>query len=266
MAFSVLAMAQARQGPVGQCKLVYTSATQVTLKPWNGNGSIKINGNIYTLPAAGLVGSNSGLAPSTTYYLYAFQTGGVVGLEWSTTGHVTSTTPGNIGVEIKSGDETRSLVGMVATSGGTPGGQFQDAANVRGVRSWFNDTGIAGHAESGTNVSTTSTTGVELDATARLFVLLWAGEQYTQTVASACANSVAGSYTYLAGGVNGSITGIWVFAMAPPSGGGYYFGLANSFSQAVGADGLYTLSIYGLSGSNTSYFYYKTNSVVSVRK
>jgi hypothetical protein len=53
-------------------------------------------------------------------------------LEVSTTGHATSPTTG---VEIKSGDSTRTLVGMVYT---TAASVFADSLSQRFVASWFN--------------------------------------------------------------------------------------------------------------------------------
>jgi hypothetical protein len=62
-------------------------------------------------------------------------TGGVLTADFSTTGHGASATAGNVGVEIKLGDDTRSLIGIVCLGGD---GNFHDDASLRYVRSWFN--------------------------------------------------------------------------------------------------------------------------------
>ena len=124
----------------GQCKLVMTSSTVLTLIPFNGN-AIKINGVVYTLPAAGITWSGA-TTNATMYYVYASWTGSSVALSLSGVGHSRSSTAGNIGVEIKTGDDTFTLVGMVR-AGGTSG-QWLDSNTARLVRSWFNESGITG--------------------------------------------------------------------------------------------------------------------------
>jgi hypothetical protein len=134
---------------VPQCgRLVIGGASpNSTLKfaPYMGD-RIKINGNIYLIPAAGIVGlsttsvfvngvAGQNLVNNTFYYVYCFSNAGVLTADFSTTGHVTSATVNNVGTEIKSGDDTRSLIGVIQTAGST---QFYDQNSNRYVRSWFN--------------------------------------------------------------------------------------------------------------------------------
>jgi hypothetical protein len=134
---------------------VATSGTVLTLTPVDGQ-FIKIAGTIYSIPSAGVTLSNSGLSSSTRYYIYANISSGNVTLSASTTGYATDTTAGNVGVRIKSGDNTFTLVGMIYTSSGS---QFVDTASGRQVLSYFNrlDKYLYG---SGGNYSTTSTSQV----------------------------------------------------------------------------------------------------------
>lgn len=118
--------------PVGQCYLEYSSATACVLWPWLGNVLSFCDGNYYPVPSSGVTLSNSGLAASTFYYVYAYMNSGTMTLEASTTGHSTDTT---YGIEIKTGDSTRTLVGAVYTNGST---QFADSLSARNVVSWFN--------------------------------------------------------------------------------------------------------------------------------
>jgi hypothetical protein len=140
---------------VGQCRLVATSSTVLTLTPVNGQ-FIKIAGAIYSIPSAGVTLSNSGLSSSTRYYIYANISGGNVTLSASATAYATDTTAGNVGVRIKSGDNAFTLVGMIYTNSSS---QFVDTASGRQVLSYFNrlDKYLYG---SGGNYSTTSTSQV----------------------------------------------------------------------------------------------------------
>jgi hypothetical protein len=137
---------------VGQCRLVATSSTVLTLIPINGQ-FIKIAGVIYAIPSAGVTLSNSGLSASTLYYIYASISGGNVTLSASATAYATDTTAGNVGVRIRSGNNAFTLVGMIYTSSGS---QFVDTATNRQVLSYFNrlDRFLSGSAS---NYSTTST-------------------------------------------------------------------------------------------------------------
>jgi hypothetical protein len=140
---------------VGQCRLVATSSTVLTLIPINGQ-FIKIAGAIYAIPSAGVTLSNSGLSVSTLYYIYASISGGNVTLSASVTAYATDTTAGNVGVRIKSGDNAFTLVGMIYTSAAS---QFVDVATSRQVLSYFNrrDRHFLAAAS---NYSTTSTSMV----------------------------------------------------------------------------------------------------------
>lgn len=132
--------------------------SSVIFKPYNGD-LIRINGLNYRIPSAGITAAsnncffngtpNTVLNQSTTYYAYVYihATLGMT-LDFSATGHATSTQTGNIGVEIKSGDNTRTLVGMVWTGGTAPNSFYNDNQN-RLVRSWFNRRSVPMHGVGG---------------------------------------------------------------------------------------------------------------------
>lgn len=136
------AQAIANLGVPFQCgRLLYSSATALTFKPYKGD-LLKINGGVYRVPLAGVSGlANTGvyvngtagqsLAANTLYYVYAFNNSGTLTADFATAAHATSSTTGNVGTEIKSGDDTRSLIGMVYTNGSS---QFSDPLTA----SWFN--------------------------------------------------------------------------------------------------------------------------------
>ncbi|MBB4364256.1 hypothetical protein GGD65_005314 [Bradyrhizobium sp. CIR18] len=94
----------------GQCRLTLSGGNLV-LAPWNGN-LLTIAGAPQIVPEAGVSLAATGLMPGTTYLICAYMNSGTMTLEASTPAHATSTRAGNKGTEIKSGDGTRSLVGM----------------------------------------------------------------------------------------------------------------------------------------------------------
>ena len=128
-------------------RLQYVSATGLSYLPFNGN-QIVINGSIYTISSSGsgVVGltnisvfvegvAGQSLAANTNYYVYAFNNAGTITADFSTTGHSTSVAAGNAGTEIKTGNETRTLLGMIRT---IAAGQFADSGAQRFVISWLN--------------------------------------------------------------------------------------------------------------------------------
>ena len=115
----------------GQCRFAYVSTTQCALFPIDGNGLI-INGRQYRVPAAGITIANTAFSAQTLMYVYAYDNGsGAIALEASTTTHVRHTD----GVRIKSGDASRTLVGMAQTENNN---NFLWNATNRYVATWFN--------------------------------------------------------------------------------------------------------------------------------
>lgn len=186
----------------GQVQLARTNATTLTLSPYNGN-LIKINGKLYAGASAGVTLANTGLTASTLYYIYLYDNSGTLTLEASTTAYATDTATANIGVKIKNGDATRTLVGMIRTEGSTPG-QFVDSATQRFVRSWFNDPGISGLNFFTASRSTTSTSWAEVNSEIRVEFVSWAGEIVQATVAGSQDNNTSNEYTHTAVGFDGT--------------------------------------------------------------
>ncbi len=173
----------------GGATLTYTNATTLTLVPAAG-GRIPIytGGQIalIELPAAGVTLSNSGLSAGTNYFVYARYTGTQILLEASTTGHANAS-----GLEVKSDDISRSLVGLIWTNGS---GQFSDSASSRAVASWFNKRARAVNAVTGSDVSINSANPItysELFAT-DIIVISWG--QASIFSAAAIVNAVSGTF------------------------------------------------------------------------
>lgn len=182
----------------GQCRLLKSGA-DIKLVPYNGN-RLRINGLLEAVPDAGVTLAPTGLTPDTLYYIYAWMDAGVMTLEASATAHAISTLTGNKGTEIKSGDNTRSLVGMVRP---VTGPAFSDTATRRFARSWFNRVRLRGRNTFTADRTTTSTSFVELNSEIRCEFLVWADELVEAIFMGHCFNSGA-NFTRSSIGVDGT--------------------------------------------------------------
>jgi hypothetical protein len=187
--------------PCGQCKFQYTSTTVCTLVPFQGN-LLNINGMNYIIPSAGVTLASGTLTASTVYNVYAYMVGATMTLEASTTGHSTSATNG---MEIKTGDVTRSLVGKVSVSASKT---FTWTVQNRLVLSWFNQrpTLLSGGFGAARNWGTSS--WAELDGLARLTYLAWAGTAINFNITGAAQQNTAGAINGIGAAFNsGTVVG-----------------------------------------------------------
>jgi hypothetical protein len=189
-------------------RLSYSSATALLFTPFNGN-QIQISGTLFTIPTAGIAGlantsvfvngiGASNLAASTTYYVYAFNNAGTVTADFRTdgNGHITDTTAGNEGVEVRCSagttpDPTRTLIGMIRTNASS---QFADATANRLVISWFNRRGIGGTAQLTADRAVASATMVEVHSEIRTSFLTWGNEDILAGSAGGAAPGAAASW------------------------------------------------------------------------
>lgn len=185
------------------CIFEYSSSSVCKLNPTrSGTVPVYIDGKLrfVDVPSTGVSFSNTGLSALTLYYAYAYWTGTTLAGEFSTTGHADSN-----GVETKSDDQTRTLVGMVYTGGLTPG-NFQDSVTARLVRTWYNDPGVFGFKAFGSNYTTTSASYVELSSSERSSFIAWDGEVISASHHATVQNSgAAGTVVYSALGLNGIV-------------------------------------------------------------
>jgi hypothetical protein len=217
-------------------RLVYVSATQLRLNA--GAIPLKVGttwtqqfGPAVTLDAAGLVAN-------TRYYVYAFVSGGGRVLAASTTGYVIEA---ERGVAVKSDDSTRTLVGMIQTTGAA---QFADAYDQRLVLSWFSRMPIRAIVVSGPDQTTGSTTIVTFwngpsflcwdPALAGVTTLMW----LVRAMQSA---SGAAMVTGLAVDTAAAIYGGFETVATPGAG---YASVAATFAEAL-SEGLHSLYILG---------------------
>lgn len=172
----------------GRVRLI-KSGSDLLLSPHDGN-SLIIDGDVETVPTAGVTLAAGGLTIDTDHFIYAFMVGATMTLEASTTGHATDSTTG---VEIKSGDSTRTLVGMARP---VTGPVWVDTATQRFVISWFNRRTIVSRVITSVVRTTTSTVlpGVEISTDYRTEFLTWADDMPGITVTGTMSNNVSNKW------------------------------------------------------------------------
>lgn len=175
-------------GGHGQCRLAL-SGGNLKLSPFNGD-KLVINGVTQSVPSAGVTLAATGLSVGTVYNVYAFMSGATMTLEASTSVHVTDTAAGNVGVEIKTGNPTHTLVGMARI---VTGPAFADSATQRFVLSYFNRAEIVAINALSANFSTTSTTDVDVMPSNKAEFLSWSGLSSRCVVVTYVFNSASGA-------------------------------------------------------------------------
>ncbi len=195
--------------PLGNCQLRIASATVVTLFPYQGNFVTFPSGAVATIASAGIsstfnnasVNGTSGqtLSNTTLYYAYLWDSGGgTYVIDWSTTSHATDTTTG---IEIKSGDATRVLIGMAYLIGAN----FLDSGANRLVASWFNRLNKLVTASYSTGRTTTSTSIVEINSEIRNNFLTW-GTAFNGSFAGYVQGTITSTNLTVSIGVDGVVS------------------------------------------------------------
>lgn len=182
--------------PLAQCRLTKSGAN-LLLAAFGGN-RISIGGAAQTIPSAGVTLAPTSLAVGTTYYIYAFMAGSTMTLEASATGWSVDV---NTGMPIKSGDATRTLVGMART---ITGPAWQDTPAQRFTVSYWNRRTIAAFNAFSASRSTSSSTYVELSPSERLELLSWSDDAATFGVSGRVENATAGTSSITSFGLDGA--------------------------------------------------------------
>ncbi len=225
----------------GQCRLTRQNATTLKLSQCNG-ANLNIDGLPYQIPAAGVTVTNSGLGANTVYFVYAYMSAGTMTLELSATGHSTHTT----GIEIKTGDSTRTLVGMVRTNASS---EFVDDATNICVLSYFNRRRKIGRAVFTANRDSGADPApyAEIHTEIRVNFLTWADEAVRQ--------SIAGAWTVNGGGtghgycsIDGDTSGLrqWCSHSAATT------GTFSSVDERLVAEGYHYGTLIGKNNGGTS--------------
>ncbi|MBI3126704.1 MAG: hypothetical protein HYZ11_03770 [Candidatus Tectomicrobia bacterium] len=141
-----------------------------------------VSGDPYFLPlGAAKTISNAGLAANTAYYAYAYDNSGVVALELSAAAPDLTTNK----LPIKTGDVTRTLVGMARTDASV---QFVDTAAQRFVISFWNRVKRAAASD----ISIASTPNAVWTSLNNLQVLAFAGDAFEHRASGFQYNDTAG--------------------------------------------------------------------------
>jgi hypothetical protein len=182
-------------GYTAQCRL-NKSGSNLVLQRYDGAG-LTINGVTYSIPSAGVSLAPTGSA-GTTYYIYAYMNAGTMTLEASTTTHATDSTTG---IEIKSGDASRTLVGMARP---TAGPAWTNTTNQRFVLSWFNRFPLYTYANFTTNRTTTLTTLSEVNTEIRNEFLTWASGHVDLSIDGLTTNDTTAGVSQTAIAIDGA--------------------------------------------------------------
>lgn len=220
--------------PGGQCRLAVASPTSLVLSPYGGR-TLAINGALQLIPSAGVSLTNASLAASRLYYVYAYMNGSNMALELSTTGHSAH----DSGVEIKTGDATRSLVGMVYTSATS---QFVDSSADRLCLSWFNRRGVASGQVLSSFTTFTNTAINELNSTLRARFLTWKDEAVFGCVDGYASNNTAGNNVQVQAFIDGAAFGVALVltSSTPTASSGF-----SSSGTGLLDEGLHMIQLYG---------------------
>jgi hypothetical protein len=235
---------------LGQCRLSKSGANLV-LRPVGGN-QLTIAGVAQTIPDAGVTLAPTALAANTSYFIYAYMVGAVMTLEASATGHSTSTTDGNKGVQIKTGDNTRTLVGQARIITGIA---WQDTRAQRFVRSWFNDPRPEAGNFFAANRTTASATYVEMSSTERVEFLCWANERIAMASSGRMANNnVGGAIAEMSLGID-SAAAIDVWAWTSFGGGIVYAPASLAATVSNLPEGYHYVTILGRASAADAVFF-----------
>lgn len=173
----------------GGIRLGRVDNTTMSITPVNGGMLIIDN---VSRPVVAMNKSLSGITPDVIRYVYAFWTGTAIDYEFSATAHVATAN----GIEVKSGDPSRTLVGMVFYSSVF---FFRDEDLYRFVTNWFEGSKIEKTCSLLTGLVTASSTSqVGLGV---CYAVTWAGTGIEATI---------GGFVYASSGPGLGITGIFI--------------------------------------------------------
>ena len=236
--------------PSTGAQLVFTSATVLTLAPKAG-GWLWINGFNYQVPSSNPTTTNSGLAANTLYYVYAAISAGNMVLDApSTTGY----TVGTNAIASKSGDPTRTLVGMVQTQLST--NQFISQDGFLQVRSyWQRPRTVRSRTSFAANHTTTSGTFVEVSNTIRNSFLVWAGENVDWSISGGFNSSTSGTNAFTGVGFDGTTPELEQAVVGGPAGNVAIGSVGLRGIKTGLSEGLHYATLLGASGGGAAQWF-----------
>lgn len=239
----------------GRVRLIKSGA-DLLLNPHDGN-SLIIDGSVEVVPSAGVTLAATGLTIDTDHFIYAFMSGSTMTLEASTTGHATDSTTG---VEIKSGDSTRTLVGMARP---ITGPVWADTTAQRFVISWFNRRIVSAVKVHASSISTSTTTEIEISAANhRAEWLTWADEAVVVLLSAVNRNDAAGQWTLSRAYID--TTAVSELFQEAIASGNHFNGFANVGASDTGiAEGYHFSTVQvRLSGGTTAFGPFRNTTLI----
>jgi hypothetical protein len=245
--------------------LTYVSTTALKFAPYQGN-YIRLNGAYRPIPAPGIAGlGNTGvfvngvaaqaLVANTTYWIFCFDNAGLLTADFRTAAtHGPTSTPGNEGTEILTGNDTRSLIGMCRT-GATNVFLAPSATNIS-VLSWFNRKPKMGQGVFTANHTTTvlTPTLIEIATEIRVNFLCWSDHPVRTSFVAITSEDIS-TYTTSLMNLDGTTyldpAGTFIPAAAN------WYGSSSGTGQVSPTEGWHYLTLFGNNGNagNTATFY-----------
>jgi hypothetical protein len=230
-----------------QCQLT-KSGSNLLLSQYGGS-LITINGVDCIIPDAGVSLAPGALSAGTTYYIYVFMSSGTMTLEASTTVPIPATSAQQgTGLQIKTGDPTRVLVGMARPIAGP---LWVDTAAQRLVISHFNRRNLYTLGSFSADRTTTSSTYVELNTEIRNEFLTWADETVHASITGRAGNT-GNNLTNSSIGFDGTTASDTYFSNVSPASGTSWYGVAGTVNTTLAVGYHYATMLGSCTGGGTS--------------
>jgi hypothetical protein len=242
---------------LAQCYLKWTSGTQCTLVPSGGNRLFNPASGTLTIPSAGVAATINNcyvngvagqtLAINTSYLVYVFSLAGVPTLDFCT-GQVSTTLDASSGMPIKSGDNTRVLVGSAHVYASV---QFNSPnSGSPSITSFWNRRRLYIAPASSTS-STSSTTATVTAASNSVYV--WPDEPVSYRITALVYNSTAGDGVYVQPGIDGVVVAASAGPVVSSTVNAALPAISSSFTQP--AEGLHTFAAFAsaVTGGTANY-------------
>lgn len=221
-------------GIYGQCRFEFISATTCRLIRWNGT-FLNINGVTRVIPVGGVDILNTAVPSDVVHYIYAFWTGTAIALEASTLGYAA----GPEGLMCKSGDGTRTLVGMVSK---VSGNFFNNNNSGHLVLSWFNKKPLPAEINLAAAVQFSSVSFAEV-VQSRIAFMTWANELVDGSAMFATYQGGGSQYLAMSLNVDGGGVGQGLTMYVPTQTGAIGFGTGTLRSPFYAGEGRHYLGV-----------------------
>ena len=253
-----------------------TGSGTIQYCPYKGNVKTTASQGNYTIPSGCLTATltsmyvggtaSSSVSASTLYYIYLWNTSGTWVLDAETTGHATDS---STGIEIKSGDNTKTLVGMIhsdASKHVMTGGETNVPGDTNTVATWDNRIPTTTYCGFTASRQIHSATLIEINSENRCLFMSWGdAAQFSSQLVTHAGGATLVETEITFDGTSSSISTLEVFS-DDSQGGGYGFNvLAVAPGVFTPAEGYHYTETLGMSGTQTATYPYGTSSVFTIQ-